>query len=464
MTSKASAGSDETIPQPSPPDLIEDVRRVCADLGVKAYVVGGFVRDMLLDRPTQDVDIAVDGDSQALGKAIAGATGGRSVILDEDNGVVRVVVSGDPGGAGVDVTPLPNGIEADLDRRDFTVDAMAVPLDDALSDDVSTSLIDRHNGRSDLEDQVVRAVAPSVFDDDPIRLMRAVRLSAQLRFGIDPYTADVIRQKAGLVTGVAWERIRDELLKTLAEPGAAGSLRMLDGLGLLTEIIPELAVSRGVEQPPEHHYDVLDHLIETVGQIERLLQHTDTPDAADLAIAPRFDGQDEYFARRAGSGHTRLTLLKFVGLLHDVAKPATKTIEPSGRIRFFGHGDVGADMAAEIMARLKFSNKEVELVRSMIEHHLRPTQMSQNVDLPTQRAVYRFYRDLDDAAIDVLHLNLADYLAAKGPHLDPEDWAGHCRLIDHVLLAGCEQQDPETYSPFDRRQRYNGQVWNASWA
>ncbi len=453
MTSRPSAGSDDTVP-PSDRQILDEISRVCADLGVEAYLVGGFVRDMLLGRPTQDLDLAVDGDSRSVAQAIADAIGGRPVVLDEVNEVVRIVVPelrqespryriGGLDGAVVDVVPLPNGLEADLDRRDFTIDAMAVLLDDAVSGDVSTSLIDRHDGRKDLQDRVVRAVTPRVFDDDPIRLMRAVRLSAQLRFRIDPDTADVVRQRAGLVTSVAAERVRDELLKTLAEPGAAGSLRMLDDLGLLMEVVPELASARGVEQPPEHHYDVLDHLTETVNQIERLLQHTDDSDAADLAVAPTFDGQDAHFVHRVGSGHTRLTLLKFVGLLHDVAKPATKTIEPSGRIRFFGHGDVGAEMAADIMARLRFSRKETELVRSMIEHHLRPTQMSQNTELPTHRAVYRFYRDLDDAAIDVLYLNLADYLAAKGPQLDPQEWADHCRLIDHVLRAGFEDKTPK---------------------
>jgi poly(A) polymerase len=138
----------------------------------------------------------------------------------------------------------------------------------------------------------------------------------------------------------------------------------------------------------------------------------------------------------ASDGHSRRAILKLAALLHDIAKPRTKAPDENGRIRFLGHQEQGARMAEAVCQRLRLSSRGVRMVSAMVEHHLRPTQMAQGAELPTARAVYRYFRDLEDVAVDTLYLCLADYLAAKGPALDVEDWKRHVRIVGHILKAG----------------------------
>jgi poly(A) polymerase len=151
---------------------------------------------------------------------------------------------------------------------------------------------------------------------------------------------------------------------------------------------------------------------------------------------------EAYFNQEVSDGHTRRTLLKLAGLLHDIAKPQTKGPDATGRIRFLGHSELGATMAAELLARLRLSSRGIGLVTRMVEQHLRPMQLSQGVELPTPRAIYRYFRDLGDVAIDTLYLSLADHLAARGPHLAVEEWASHARIMAHVLQVGAQPPSP----------------------
>ncbi len=385
------------------------------------------MRDALLSRTSQDLDIAVEGDATAAGQDLAAFFGGRCIVLDGTRGIARTLLPLPEGETQADLNSAPEGIEADLAARDFTIDAMAVLLGEE-----DHSLVDPYGGRADLDFRTIRTVSRHSLSDDPVRLLRAVRLEAQLGFTIDQDTESDIRPRAALVSRVAPERIRDELLKTLAETGATASLRRLDQLGLLTTVIPELEEARGVTQPKEHYWDVLNHLLETPGQVERVLSET-SDDA--MRCIPEYAGLEEYFEGESGDGAARGTVLKLAALLHDISKPSTKHFEPSGRMRFFGHDTEGAEVAEQILKRLRFCGRTCDMVRSIVRYHLRPSQLSQKGELPSDRAIYRYYRDLGDVAVDTLYLNMADYLAARGPDLELDDWAEHCRMLGHVLAG-----------------------------
>ncbi|MBF8268235.1 MAG: hypothetical protein HW388_1743 [Dehalococcoidia bacterium] len=329
-------------------------------------------------------------------------------------------------------------ITQDMARRDFTVDALALSLDDAPKELPGDGLIDPFGGRSDVATATVRAVSGRAFRDDPARLMRAVRLVAQLGFSLDGDTQQLIKRDAHLLSTVAPERLRDELLKTLAEPGASHHLRLMDDLGLLCRLIPELEAARGVAQPKEHHWDVFYHSLEAAGQVERVTWEKGRAGDEVLSHVPWHPSLEAYFEEEVSDGHARRTIIKLAGLLHDIAKPATRTIEPNGRMRFLGHDTQGARVSEGVLRRLRLSSRGIHQVSTMIEHHLRPTQMNQAVELPTRHAIYRYFRDVGEVAIDTLYLNLADYLAAKGPDIELEDWRGHCRLIVHILQQGLE--------------------------
>ena len=174
----------------------------------------------------------MQGDTRVLAEELAVLLGGRSVGLDGERGIVRVVLPGGGGDEVVDISPMPNGIFEDLSKRDFTLDATAVPVHDVLSGGALTSVIDPHHGVADLEAGVIRMVARPALAGDPARLMRAPRLAAELGFIIAGETAEEVRRQAHLVATVAPERVREELLRLLAQPSVASSLRLLDDLGL----------------------------------------------------------------------------------------------------------------------------------------------------------------------------------------------------------------------------------------
>ncbi|MBA7624739.1 A-adding tRNA nucleotidyltransferase [subsurface metagenome] len=338
----------------------------------------------------------------------------------------------------LDFSTLQGSLEQDLARRDFTIDAMAIELETAIQSPV---LIDPFGGQNDLRQGIIRAVAETAFPSDPVRLLRAVRLAAELGFRIESQTETLIQRYSHLIAGVAGERVREELLRLLAMSRSGQFLTYLDELGLLTAIFPELVQTKGAEQPKEHFWDVFEHSIKTVVAVDFLLRQGDWEYAGEevLAAVPWSTELKQHFDREVSHGSTRKSLLKLAVLLHDLAKPQTKTIEESGRIRFLGHAKEGATIATDILERLRFSTKEIKLVEVMVRYHLRPTQMSHE-ELPSRRAIYRYFRDAGEAGIDILFLSLADHLASRGQYLDLAQWQEHAQLVAYVLAQHFEAE------------------------
>ncbi|MBI2164825.1 MAG: HD domain-containing protein [Chloroflexi bacterium] len=424
-------------------ELLTALHRFLLGRSLRAYVVGGYLRDHLLGHASHDVDVAVEGEAVSLARDFADEIGGSFVLLDQEADIARVVASRQGARWFVDLSGFQGDILQDLARRDFTIDAMAVPLEAALAGKLASRLIDPYSGMEDLGQRLVRALGPHVFQDDPLRLLRAVRLAQQLDFQIENSTERLIKGAVANLDRVAPERVRDELLKTLAIPRAARGVETLDSLGLLTRVLPELEAGRGVSQPKEHYWDVLQHNIHAVGQVERVLEAKAHPDDPVAALVPWHYSLGDHFMEELGDAHSRATFLKLSGLLHDVAKPQTKSLQADGRVRFLGHSDQGAEAARAALRRLRLSGRVVEAVATMIEHHLRPSQMAQPDQLPTNRAIYRYFRELDEVAIDTLYLSLADYLAARGPNLDMDDWRRYCATIGHILEVGLSEAAPE---------------------
>ena len=418
------------------------LRDLFAVRGIPVFLVGGTLRDVLLDRPVVDVDLAVEGDAVSAGREIAEAMDGRLVVLDDARDICRVHIRGDEQWQ-VDLAGASEGIVDHLLGCDFTVDAMAVPLSEVGPETESGSLIDPSGGLADLRDRVIRSVRDDAFRSDPARLMRAPRLAVQLGFDIEPGTEEMARRESALLNTVSAERVRDEMLLLLAELSATESVRLLDRLDLLRRVIPELEEARNVTQPKEHYWDVFNHLVETTGHVETVLG--DVSGGGDFVsrAIPRPESLEGYFDREASDGHSLATLMKLCGLLHDVAKPATRTVEQSGRIRFLGHHSVGAEMVRVVLERLRLSRRGTDLLSAMVQNHLRPAQMAPKGEMPSGRAVYRFFRDLGEAAVPTLYLNLADYIAARGPDLQEGEWADYCELIGFILEEGLTERAPQ---------------------
>jgi poly(A) polymerase len=452
--------------------ILTKISNLLAAKKKKGYIVGGFIRDWLLKRETNDIDIAVSGAAITIARKVAEEIGGKFVLLDDVNNVARVVVIEDeqPGRTAqnqelrgaewhFDFSSFTGDIESDLARRDFTINAMALELSQFVTASKATTkssrksanplaekrlplkLIDPFSGKEDLRDKIVRGVSEQIFEADAARLLRAVRLAAELDFTIEPNTESLICRYSQAITEVPGERAREELLRLLTPPRAAYYLRYLDKLGLLLALIPELAEGKGVEQPTVHFWDVFEHSLQTVAAVEFLIRESDWEYSNEdmLTTAPWSDVIESHLSQEVSSGSNHKVLLKLAGLFHDVAKPMTKSIDDTGRARFLGHAKQGAAMTANILERLRFSNREIKLVESLVYHHLRPAQMA-NDELPTQRAIYRYFRDTGEAGIDILLLALADYLASRGPLASMEEWKKHCQLINYILTEHDKQQ------------------------
>ena len=415
--------------------LLERLTTFFEARAVSAHATGGFLRDALLGLPARDLDVALAGDSLAVGRELAGELGGHFVTLDEGRGHARIVLP--DGDVTIDLTPVPGTIEDDLRRRDYTIDALGAPLPEVAAGAVE--VIDPTGGLADLEARLVRATSEEALREDRLRPLRGARIAAQLGFEIETSTREMISRHAARVAEAAPERQRGELMRMLAAPQAVPGMRLLDELGLLSAVLPEMDVTRGVEQPKEHHHDVFGHSIAAVDALDALLADEPSADKRNgrlwrelWSALEWWDGGRDYFREPVAAGTPRRALVKLCGLLHDIGKPATKTFEESGRMRFFGHSDAGAEIAGRLMRRLRFSGREREIVMRMIEAHLRPVQMAQD-RAPTKRAVYRYFRATGEAGVDTLFLSLADHLATVGPNVSREGFRAHVAVVSHIL-------------------------------
>ena len=247
--------------------LLSQLSRFFSDQHVRGYLVGGFVRDSLLGRDTADIDIAINTDVIDIAPRIAELLHGKFVLLDEINKIGRVIL---PDWV-IDIASFAGNIEDDLKRRDFTIDAMAIDLKQIAKNNQRATLIDPFNGQSDLDLGIIKLVSATVFEDDPARLLRAIRLASELDFAIDRKTETEISRSAALITAVPGERVREELLRLLNTSHGGQVFSEMEKLGLLTALIPELMPLKGVEQPKEHHWDVFEHSINTISAVDFVL-------------------------------------------------------------------------------------------------------------------------------------------------------------------------------------------------
>jgi poly(A) polymerase len=368
--------------------------------GVDAWIVGGAVRDAALELPVKDVDLIVAADVADAAARIARAGGGPRFRLSEEFETWRVM---DAGGAWhIDVAPVRGGgLDADLALRDFTVNAMAVPLADldAAPDDPA-------GGLADLEGQVLRVVSERSFEDDPLRLLRAARLASALELQVDPATAELAQRSAVRAGEPAGERQLAELRLLLGGPDPVRGLALMDELGATAGVLPEVESIRGVEQNPNHHLDVHGH---TIAVLERLLEvEADLPTyfgerAPDVEALLEEDLADEMSRRVA---------LRFAAVVHDLGKPATRG-EIGGYITFIGHDRVGAEIAAGLCERLRSSRRLAAYLGGVTANHLRLGFLIHELPL-SRRQVLDYLRATDPDPVDVTILTVADRLAARG--------------------------------------------------
>jgi poly(A) polymerase len=393
--------------------------------GTEAWVVGGAVRDAALGRGVSDLDLAVAGDPGAAAKALATELGEPAFELSAEFGTWRVISS--RRGWQVDLTVLRGKtIEADLADRDFTVGAVAVPLGDGAP-------LDPFGGLADLRDRrLLRAVGEGSFASDPLRLLRAARLAAELDLEIEPDTVRLARAAAPRAAEPAGERQLAELRQLLGGRDPLRGLALLDQLELTGALLPEVERLHGVEQGPNHHLDVHGHTL-------AVLEHT-LEIESDLG---RFAGEraEEVAALLAeplADEMSRGTALRFGALLHDIGKPGTRA-EVGGFVGFRGHDRTGAEIVRGICSRLRASRRLSQHLQGLTLHHLRLGFLIPQVPL-SPRLVHEYLRATEPVAVDVTLLTVADRLSARGagPLASPEMVEAHLSLARQMIAAALD--------------------------
>ena len=404
-----------------------------------AWIVGGTVRDALSGAVARDLDVAVPSGAIALAREMAGRLRAAFLVLDEVRGAARLVGAAGYAWRGpqVDFADFRGpGLEADLRGRDFTVNALAVPVGELVAGG-DAEVTDLTGGLGDLASRTVRLCAPGSLEDDPVRILRAAHLAVGPGWAFDREVPDAARRAAPGLRRISAERVRDELLGLLAEPWSATGLRRLDDWGALAVVLPERQAMKETAQSEPHCFDVWEHSLRAV-------------EAADVLVScvgelgpdgPAFSG---HLAEPLGDGATRRETLKLAALLHDVAKPETRTVE-GGRTRFLGHDVIGAARTREIAERLRLSGRLVAVLERLVRHHLRPMHLAMAGEV-TRRARYRLFRDLGDEALDLLLLALADAAALRGDS-PVSIWEGAGGRVVRELMAGHAEETAAQAEP-----------------
>lgn len=363
------------------------------------WLVGGALRDRLLGRPTRDYDLVVAADPETVARVLAREARAHVFSLSEQFGTWRVVSRRH--GWQADVLVLEgDSIEADLGRRDFTINAMAQELHHG-------ELIDPFGGLSDLEAKRLRMVSGESFERDPLRTMRLARLRGELGFTVEPQTKAAAARGAAALARVAPERIFAELKRVMSATLALEALDFMDAVGVTDAVLPELSAQRGMEQSRYHHLDVAEHTRAVLAEVISL--ESDPGPAFGEQAEPVARLMEEPLADELSRGQA----LRFGALFHDIAKPHTRAVTPEGRVTFIGHDAVGAELAHEVLRRLRASERLGMHVGALTRHHLRLGFLVHQAPLE-RRDIYRYLRACSPVQVDVTVLSVADRLATLG--------------------------------------------------
>lgn len=422
--------------------------------GVDVYLVGGAVRDTLLGRKCYDLDFVLARDALKIARTLADDLGGAYYPLDTEREYARIVLPVDDKTNPAERMKLDfanyqgDTLDDDLHRRDFTINAMAINVRQP------DRLIDPMRGSADLAAKRLRTCSSESMNNDPIRILRAVRQALTYDLKIVPETIRLMRHASSRLIQISPERIRDELFKILDGPHPRLGIEILDRVGALDISLPSLSRLKGVDQSLPHIYDVWEHTLEVVSRLSSVLAalsgHYDPESTSNLMyglLSIRLGRYRQtlqaHLAEQLNPDRSMRGLLFMAALYHDAGKYATRAADEHERIRFFGHDQEGELLATELARSLRLSNLEVERLSTIVRHHMRPFLMSQMEGGPTRRAIYRFFRDTGAAGVDICVLSLADMLATYGPTLQQDDWAHHLDVIRSLLEAWWEKPEEQ---------------------
>lgn len=420
--------------------ILKDVSDFARKGRIRLFIVGGYLRDIACERlrSDPDIDFALKRGAIKFGRALAAKLKAGFVVLDREHGCCRLVKKSRDKLYTLDFADFRGkDIVDDLLHRDFTINSQAIRLEDFLSlaragrqfssDRLSEFIIDPYGSAVDIRKGIIRLVNKDGFVEDPLRILRAFSLAAIFKFKIEDKTLKLARLKRKRLKGVSSERIRDELFKILDCKDAYSYISGLDKLGILTVVLPEIELMRGVKQGPYHHLDVWRHSLETLRQLEALLN--EVKNNKDIS---------GYLDEEISSGRRRRALIKFGAILHDIGKPQAKRRLGKKTI-FHGHERVGLGITREVCLRMKLSNDETDSLGKMVFWHLRPGYLADN-EVVSSRASYRYFRDAGKEALSILLISIADQRSTRGRLTSRSSRMQHERVVFGLIKGYLKKQ------------------------
>ena len=400
--------------------IIKTIKPFIKKQNKPVWLVGGFLRDIMLNLKSIDVDIVVPKNTaEEFSKKLSDEIQGHFVELDSTNKIYRVVFADKKNY--IDIADcVGTCIEEDLKRRDFTMNALAYDI-------AKEKLIDITGAISDINLCVIREISKENILDDPIRILRAFRFHSKFGFDFSDELKIIIKENAKCLNTVAKERINTELLKLFEGKYVVSALHLLDEYGILELIFPQVKEIKKVPPNSHHHLWLLEHSIETVNQIQNFY------DLSDEKVKKHLD-------KEFSGGQKRLTFLKIGAFLHDVGKPETWQIDKeTGRHRFIMHDSVGAELISPTLKDLKFSKKQIAYIKKIIKNHIYPSSVVSNE--AGEKAYLRFYRKMEEETIDLIAIAYADRMSALGPDVSKEMVEKNIEGLKKLLNGYLEQMN-----------------------
>lgn len=388
--------------------MFEEIKKVielAKDTNTEVFLVGGYVRDFLLKKKTLDIDLVVSKSPESFAKKLAKITDGKYFLLHSDLQVYRVAVFNNKNIQYIDISLIQGKtIEQDLQKRDFTINALAVKIENF--DNIKKNIIDCCNGKKDLRTKEINIVSNNVFVEDPLRMLRAFRFASEYNFKISKQTLSLMKEYASKISSVAGERVKNELFRILSNKNSSQYICMMDEVKILESVFPVITKMKNSAKNFYYHpKGLFQHCFQTYEALEKIFIKLDKyfPNSKDLL--------EQHLNEQFSENITRKTLLKFIAIFHDCAKPESAK-RMGNKMRFLGHEKLGAKKTAQIMKQLKMSNKEINFAKAIISEHMRPSNLAKN-EVITNKAQMHLFRDIKENTPDLLILAMSDWHSYK---------------------------------------------------